>query len=399
MSRKTNDWIKSFLKYTDNSEPPEMYRMWTAISVIAAVLQRKCYLNWGEITFFPNMYVVLVGPSGRCRKGTAMGVGSKFLRELGIKMASEAITREALIRELAGTETMDVDPDTNRQYFHSSLTVFAQELTVFLGYNNLTLISDLTDWYDCRDEWTYRTKGMGTDNINGVWVNLIGATTPDLVRSALPQDAVGGGLSSRIVFVFEENKGKIVAAPFLSTEDQALRKDLLDDLEKIHMLRGEFSVTEQFIEKWIEWYTYEDSHPPFQGDERFDGYTNRRPNHVMKLSMIICAAQSDEMVMTKSHLEQAIKILERTELKMPYTFTGYGLAENADVTARIMALIKKAGDKGMSKNHIFKLQQHNITSSQQLTDIITKLQMIGFCKYKIDTGMIYYINSFEDKYQ
>lgn len=398
MSRKTKDWIESFLKYTDNSEPPESYRMWTAISCIAAALQRKTHLSWGEITFYPNMYVVLVGPSGRCRKGTAMGVGSRFLKEIGINMASEAITREALIRELAGTETMDIDDkDPERRYFHSSLTVYAQELTVFLGYNNLTLISDLTDWYDCRDEWTYRTKGMGTDNITGVWVNLFGATTPDLVRSALPQDAVGGGLSSRVIFVFEENKGKKVAAPFLSVEDQALRQDLLDDLNQIHLLRGEFGVSEEFIERWIEWYENESDTCRLSEDERFDGYTNRRPNHVMKLAMIVCASESDEMMITKTHLNRAISILEKTERKMAYTFTGYGLAENSELTSRIMALVKQAGEKGIKKNHLFKLQQHNISNSQQLTDIITKMQMIGYCKYQIESGTLFY-NKEYDKY-
>lgn len=389
MPRNVDDWIKSYLTYTGNSEPPELYRLWTGVSTIAAVLQRKCFIQWGELTFFPNLYVILVGPSGRTRKGTAMNVGSKFLRELGIKTASEAITREALIRELAKSEELYTEPKTGKNFIHSSLTVFSQELTVFLGYNNIVLMSDLSDWYDCKDEWEYRTKNMGEDLIVGVWVNLIGATTPDLIRSALPKDAIGGGLTSRTIFVFEEKKGKVVAAPFLSKDDQELRISLLEDLEDIHMMSGEFTVTEGFIETWIPWYKSNETNPPFHGDERFDGYISRRQNHVMKLCMVLSAARRDDMVITKDIILDAVEILEKTEKKMHYTFTGYGLAENADLTSKIMGVIEHAGAEGIHKNDLMRIQYYNISSAQQLMDIIAKLSQMGFCKYDVTNGMVY----------
>jgi hypothetical protein len=158
------------------------------------------------------MYIVLVAPSGKARKGTAMSPGLEILEDLNIHLAAESITREALIRELR-TATTTVTNDDGTIEFHSSLTIYSPELVVFLGHNNPQLLSDLTDWYDCRRKWTYRTKTQGTDEIHGVWVNLIGATTPELLQSALPLDAIGGGLTSRMVFVFEETKGKIVPAP------------------------------------------------------------------------------------------------------------------------------------------------------------------------------------------
>ena len=130
MARQLIDWIDGYLKYTDNSEPPQMFRLWCAISVIASVLQRKCRLEWGTITFYPNMYVVLVAPSGKARKGTAMGPALDFLEDLNIKLAAEAITREALIRELANANSTDPDIESGSIEFHSSMTIFSPELTV-----------------------------------------------------------------------------------------------------------------------------------------------------------------------------------------------------------------------------------------------------------------------------
>lgn len=339
-SRLLNDWLDSYITFSNNSEPPYTYRLWTAISVIAACLKRKCVLNWGTLTLYPNMYIVLVGPSGKCRKGTAMSQGMYFLREMGIKLAAESITREALIRELKTSNDTQVDIGTGAMYLHSSLTIYSQELTVFLGYNNQSLMADLTDWYDCRDIWTYRTKNMGTDEIVGVWVNLIGATTPDLLQTTLPRDAIGGGLTSRMIFVYEQKKWKVVATPFLSKEERELQKALKQDLEKISMMAGEFKVTSEFIDAYVPWYiSYSEGKPPFD-DYRFSGYFERRPTHLLKLCMICCAARNSKMLIDVCDFEKALNIIVTTEKKMQYTFSGVGKSDTADIMERVIAVLK-----------------------------------------------------------
>jgi len=243
------DWIDTFLAYTDNTEPPLLYREWVAVSVVASALQRKCFLKWGHLKWYPNLYIVLVAPPGRARKGTAMGDGKQFLTKLGIPLAAEAITREALIRELGKSTDTILRPEINKIIMHSSLTVYSSELAVFLGKNNFQLLFDLTDWFDCADTWTYRTKNQGEDIINGVWVNLLGATTPELIQQSLPSDAIGGGLTSRIIFVFAGNKGKLVPFPSISPEQEKMFDELLIGIEEIKIRFGGFSFTKEYLSK------------------------------------------------------------------------------------------------------------------------------------------------------
>lgn len=391
MPRIVSDWIDSYMEFTKNSEPPETYKKWTAISLIASVLQRKVYLEWGPITFYPNMYIVLVGPSGKCRKGTAMGVGGKFLRKIGIPLAAEATTREALIRSLAeagedGGFSVDGEGEV---YDHASLTIFSPELTVFLGYNNLQLISDLTDWYDCRDEWEYRTKNSGTDTIKGVYVNLLGATTPDLVRSALPQDAVGGGLSSRMIFVSEWEKSQVVPFPFLTDDDLALYDKLEHDLEEIYYLRGDFGITEEFKRLYASWYRDSEKNPPFKDNPKFEGYINRRANHVLKLCMILSASESSDMVIKSSHFERAVDTLEEVEKKMPSVFFGHGTAENADLTGRVLQTISAVGDKGIHVDRVMRTYIGYVGGPQDLSDIIRKLVQADYITWDKQNNMLY----------
>lgn len=342
LKRHVQNWLEGYLEFTENSEPPVLFRTWTALSVIASVLKRKCKLPWGTITFFPNLYIVLVAPPGKARKGTAMGPGLDFLNDIGIKLAAEATTRESLIRELRNCNDTIIHSD-GRTEFHASLTIYSEELTVFLGYQNRQLISDLTDWYDCRKRWTYRTKNMGTDDIIGVWVNLFGATTPDMIQTSMPIETIGGGLASRMIFVFEQNKAKIVPVTFLTDKELELRDLLLKDLEQIHTLSGEFKITEGFLNYWIDWYSCQGNYPPFE-DEKFAGYIERRPAHILKLSMILNAARSNSMQLDKQDLEEALEILTKTERKMPYTFGGIGRSSTSDIIHKVMielALQKK----------------------------------------------------------
>ena len=376
MARKAGDWLTSYLKYTENSEPPELYKLWVGISVIAASLQRKVFLEW-EKKVYPNMYIVLVGPSGKCRKGTAMYPGEALLRKLGVKLSAEAITREALIRELKNSVEGAILSETSHM-MHSSLTVFSKELTVFLGYNNMSLMSDMTDWYDCANNWTYRTKNAGTDEILNVYMNLIGATTPELIQSTLPRDAVGGGLASRIIFVYENKKGKIVPAPFLTIEDEELFNRLFLDLAEINLITGEFEKSQDFMKLWIDWYVGQEENPPFQ-DERFSGYFQRRPHHALKLSMILTASKGDGMMITADTLQRAIEIIELTERKMPMVFRGMGASEFAAITDKVMKSIAAAGEKGITVTRLLQIHYYD-ADKYTLDRIIGTLHGMDFCE-------------------
>jgi hypothetical protein len=342
--RELPDWIDAWMEYTDNTEPPRLFRFWTAISVIASALQRKCHVKWGSsLVFYPNLYIVLVGPSG-CRKGTAMGPGLDIIEDTGkIKLAAQATSLQALIRRLKETNYQDPDLETGTMQFHSSMTIFSKEFTVFLGFHNKELMSALCDWYDCDRRWKYDTISRKEEEILGVWVNLFGATTPSLIRSSMPLDAIGGGLTSRIIYIYEENIGKMVLFPMETEGERNLRELLLHDLNKITMMSGRFRFTENFMDVWARWRNETINNPPFY-DNRFEGYISRRPNHVMKLSMIMASSRADggQMILTGDDITRAISVIEEAELKMQNVFGGVGKSDISELLFSSMAFLKSS---------------------------------------------------------
>jgi len=341
MERKFPDFLSAYLKYSAKTEPPQSYHIWTCLSVIGAALQRKVYLRWGFKTLYPNIYVVLIGPSG-CRKGTAMNIGKDLLQEInGILMASESTTREALIRDMKDGITTFTDPTDQMLKFHSSVTVFSEELSVFLGQQNIKFLADLTDWFDASDQWTYRTKGSGTDKLVGVCVNILGATAPDWLRSILPQEAFGGGFTSRVIFVVEDGKKQVVADPRIPTEVQQMRPALVHDLEMINSMAGEMTFSEDAMAIYAPWYEQQSKSPAIK-DPHFAGYCERRAIHALKLSMIVSASRSSERLITGQDFQRALALLEAVEPKMPRAFLGLGRAKYSEMTAQIFEFMKRS---------------------------------------------------------
>lgn len=343
MSRVLEDWLSAYLEYTDDTEPPRSYHTWVAISCIAGTLQRRVWLEWGFERIHPNMYVVLVGPSGRTRKGTALALGKDFLKEVGVPTTAEAVTRESLVRRMFDKTVSFLTPE-GRAVYHCSMTCFSEELSVFLGQNDIKFLSNLTDWYDSHDEWTYETKNSGTDHLQGLCFNLLGATAPEWFQSILPQEAIGGGFTSRIVFVVEERKGKTVPKPGLSPQQGRLKKGLVADLQRIFTLSGPFSFHPEADRLYTDWYSTQDERLDSGvlpvDDPRFSGYAERRATHLRKLMMVLAVSRGDTLLIQPRDFERAVSILTDVEKNMHKTFGGMGKAPTSEATEKVMGYMR-----------------------------------------------------------
>ena len=327
MSRNLSDWLDGFMELTEESEPPVLFRKWAGISAIASALQRKVRFELGlSLTFYPNLYIVLVGPSAT-GKGTAMKFASDIIEQVPtIRLSAQATSLQALIRRMKETNLTDIDLVTGEQQYHSSLTIFSTEFTVFLGYHNRELIAALCEWYDCHQRWSYETIARKKEEVIGVWVNLFAGTTPDAIQSALPVESIGAGLTSRIIFVVEEKKAKTVINPPKTEKEINLQQMLIGDLESISMISGKMNHTDDFMEFYKEWCVNADENPPFY-DKKFDGYCGRRRKHLLTLSMVCCASRTDDMIMSFEDIERASTLLAEVEVKMGRVFKGMGRSD------------------------------------------------------------------------
>jgi hypothetical protein len=376
MSRHFPNFVDAYVRYTQNQETSEKIHRWTALSIIAAALERKVCLNRGYYTLFPNLYVFIVGASGIVRKSTSTGIGVDLLRHLErFNIMSERLTARSLIDQLERSGTKFTrDGRDERQ---SAVFAYASELKVFLGEVFGSISDLLTTFFDCvpndsSKPWTYENKGDGQINVYGPCLNILGASTPTWLIQCIPPTEMEGGFSSRAIFVVETDPPrKFVAWPEVDRELASLRPKLIDDLRRIHALVGTYRVSAEARAWFSAWYETHQRKLLRQNDSRFSGYFGRKGDTILKVAMSVAASQSDELVLREEHVSEAAALLDALEASMFDAFGNAGRNETNDTLMKILSTIRTHG----RITHSALLRAHiRDTSHKGLVEIIENLR-------------------------
>jgi hypothetical protein len=330
------NWIETYLEYTDNQESPKSFHQWVAVAIIGAILKRRVWIPRVKYTIYPNLYVILIAGSAKCRKSIALSIGVKLMRAMKQppSILAQKITTEALIQTLEeGKET------------HGSCCglAVASELSVFLGVDSMKsgLLAALTDLYDGHIDWHYRTRSRGKEELKEVTLSMIAASTKDWLRNALPKSAIGGGFTSRVVFVAENHPKKLILFSQENPDIETLMKNkLLHDLEEIAKLEGQVQFTKGAREVALEWYKQESFNVH---GEKVDGYYGRKHDTMFKVATILSVAEGSTLVVDERHIKEALKMLDKTEEGLAEVLDSVASSEEGGETERLLIMINRLG--------------------------------------------------------
>jgi hypothetical protein len=160
---------------------------------------------------------------------------------------------------------------------------------------------------------------------------------------------VGGGFTSRTIFVYADTKQRYVAYPGLQVpkdlETQA--QSLVDDLEGISKLHGEYKLTKSAVDFGEEWYRQHYSVRAANLDpDRFGGYIARKQTHIHKLAMVLSASQGDSMLITPEHLATAHQMVTDLEPDMQFVFSKIGRSDASLHAERLINFVQQRGEVG-----------------------------------------------------
>lgn len=355
-------WLQAYLAYTAEQESPEEYHLWVGLSCISAALQRSCFFDMGYFLLYPNLFVVLVGPAGRCKKSTAMRIGRQIASDIpGLEFSVDSITRERMIQDLSQAYKDG----------QSALTVHSTEFASLLTSSGMDMVVFLTDIYDSPSEWTHKTKSGGTNKIKAPYLNLLGAATPEWIAKGLPLDTIGIGLTSRIIFVFQDTPRVRDPFPELSPEQVILKRMLTQDLAAMASINGEFILSPEAKELYRAWYKDRFADPNPTGDPRLAGYFERKPMHLIKLCMIVSASKRDDRVITTEDYNQALDLFARVEPSMQRVFSAVGRNPiYADQEAMLWAFSES--NDGFTVGDLLNQFGHNVRK-EEIEEIIETL--------------------------
>lgn len=386
--RKCKNWLSSLSKYVEDTESPRHFWLWSGIFILGSSLQRRVWLPFGMETIFPNHYIMLVAPPGWCRKGAPVGFAKKILEDISIPVGIDSPTKRHLTKKLASLSETEHFFYKGFNRVQSPLALVSKELSSFLAVDLKGMIEALTDLYDCHDKWDYGTSGKGEDFVRNVCIGCFFASTPDWMAKNLPEEAIGGGFTSRYIIVSGSGKYKEVSYPPLP--DPELYKALKHDLEIISRITGEVRWGDGALALYDEWYKTIIPWAKNLGDDRL--FNNFSRIHTMAIKTAICLhiARDNELVIEVEDMKKAITLLRGVFDTASEAFGSHGRSPLAIAMDKVIKQVKVFGT--ITVGRLLKINYRDVTK-KSLMEILENLETMGIVKLSYDSKTdTYFVN-------
>lgn len=393
MKRNYSDWLQAYIEYTSFSEAPTHMHFWSGVSAIAGTLRRKVWFDMGYSQWYPNFYIFIVAPPGVVAKSTTTGIAMDLLRAVpGIHFGPDIVTWPALVDCFVESTESFLFNDAHN--IMSSITLESSELGNLLDPADRKMVDLLVHLWDGKQgAFDKHTRGSGRDRIENPWINIIACTTPAWVAGNFPEYMIGGGLCSRVVFVYGEEKRQLLAYPKIEMSlegkfnKETKREKLIEDLISISEMIGEFELTKEGYHWGKNWYENHFKNKPVHlDDERFGGYMARKQSHLHKLAMILAVATSNELVLTKDHLQLADTMVGDLEKDMLKVFSKIGKSNVSVYTDRLIDYVRK--NTKLPYTEIYRYIHTYFPSARDFEDIMAGCIKSGKLKLRNEGGVV-----------
>jgi len=368
MPRHHKHWLKAYMHHTRASESPDAFHFWTGVGTIAGALRRRVWIDMRHFQWTPNFYIILVGPPGVAAKSTTIRIGTSLLEQVpGIVFGPQSMTWQSLTQTMEQAVEYVKYIDSNgldQLQAMSPVTCSVPELGTFLKMDDSALVDVLISMWDGQlESWGHKTKTSGNIEIKNPWLNLLACTTPSWLEQHFPTSMIGGGLTSRVMFIYGDKKRHLVAYPdevIQESDYVAYKQSLIDDLQRIALLSGNYALSPD-ARKWgTDWYDrLWSSRPTDMANDRYSGYISRKQTHIHKVAIVLAAAQRDTMVIEKVDLEAADTLLTSIEPSMVKVFESVGVVDESKNMANIIAHVRAY--TWIDPTSLFNLLRNNIT--------------------------------------
>ena len=345
MTRHFSDWINSYVEtFAPRGEAPERFHFWVAAFTIGGVLRRRVYIDEGTFRWFPNMYVVLVGPPGTVKKSTTIGIGARLLRDIpNIHIGADCTTWQQFIASVAAAQDMFAAGDplssdipledslmAQRNTVTCALSMTISEWGTFINPEDREMISTLTELWDCKLDTPFikDTKTQGKDVLMNPFVHMIAGTTPKWINDNFRNRFGGWGFSSRCIFLHCSEPERLIAYPhkLWTNQHDVLMGKFKEDLIEISRMQGACRLTpdaEALGESWYETHGRRkaslDAHP--NHDPWLSYYLARKFDHAHKLAIALSCSRRNDLLITPEILAESFARCDEIEDELSKIFS------------------------------------------------------------------------------
>lgn len=359
MVTKEENWLELYERYTAHMQSPRIFHRWCAIAVLGHALGRKVWLPClgGMFNVYPGqLMVVVVSPSATAKKTTVVNTAKRFLVEApegSVRLLPKKLSPQQLFKSL---EMVDEDGnqmvDEEGEPVPSCGLITAGELGTFFTSEPFAeaLATHINDFNDAAPGWTRAEFRSWKVDLWKVCVGLVGGITPKGIAAELPAAARTAGFFGRVIWVWHDGATKARSLLDGQVDLVEYRERLQQILVKrVLPMRGKYKMTKQAKELFNGWF-YNVHHPYIQMMSTTDaardtGYWGRKDSHVLRVAMVLSAAESAELVIRERHVEAALDGLREIERGFPMAFAKLGVSPQQEFEERLLSALDEIGGK------------------------------------------------------
>lgn len=351
------NWIAELVKDNQAVETPESWIYWSLICCISAAAANAYTLRTlkGNLLYYPNVYVMLLGESG-LGKGYPVNLAKRLVMEADMtRVIAGRSSIQAIIKELATTKTTQGKPlitDSRGFIVNGELST-----AIIQDPDSLTILTDLYD-RNYNPNWTNLLKGDGAEKLKEPYITCLFGSSPAHFYDSIPQPNIEGGYIGRNLVIYEEKRSKDV--DLLDSEEESIDEDRFKNyivptyvphLQMIAKNKGRLIPEESARMRFNAWRKDWRETQAQYNDKT--GFVNRVPDHVLKVAMCLSLSHFENTgIIVESDIVEAIDKVTTLIYASQKAASGGGLDQDAAKTKRVVDYLISAPDNVLSRQDL-----------------------------------------------
>ena len=196
----------SYLDSQAITEVPASYSLSCGLAILGFLCRRAIWIDQVNWRVWPNLSVLLVGPSG-IGKDVAIDAGRHAMEEI------KGFNRDTIIGGATSEAWKDQLLQLQNTYGSPTVALLpANEFTALLGGKDYqkSMVQELTDLLSTGSAVDISTKSAGKQVLYGPTLTVLAGSTPDWLQKAMPEGSLEGGLLPRFLIVVEHYTDRFV---------------------------------------------------------------------------------------------------------------------------------------------------------------------------------------------